>query len=306
MEERLQKFATLVELGSYTGAAESLHLSQPALSAAIKKLERELKQPLLEHGTRPLKLTTAGQFAYATAKELSVVTNNLSYKLNQLKQQKPNLTIGMIDSVAHAVFSYSNAFDELQRVSKLSLIVNNTRYLIDAIQRNTLDMAIVVEPKKSRANSANVLKTRYIGSEPLLIACHKDFYLKALDSVSKHKLNSFISYDRPSNTYRLISEALARNDVKVSPTFYSTSPEINLQLVAMGKGVSVLPYLSAKDLLIKKEIRPLSIGGSSIIERRVALVKHHGKELPEFAEEFVNQVRDTLSKLREEATEIDN
>ena len=47
MDERLKKFVQLVDSGSYTQASRQLHISQPALSVAIGKLERELHASLL-------------------------------------------------------------------------------------------------------------------------------------------------------------------------------------------------------------------------------------------------------------------
>ncbi len=77
MEDRLQKFAALIDSGSFTKAAGELHISQPALSAAVAKLERELHTTLILRGMRPLKLTPSGDAAYAHAKETTVRTSNL-------------------------------------------------------------------------------------------------------------------------------------------------------------------------------------------------------------------------------------
>src|ERR1700751_5187786 len=99
MEERLRKFAVLVDAGSYTKASQELHISQPALSTAMNKLERELKAELLVHGSRTLKLTKAGKLAYDSAKELGIVSSNLKTRIADLLHDNPKLTIGMIDSV---------------------------------------------------------------------------------------------------------------------------------------------------------------------------------------------------------------
>src|SRR6266566_1918097 len=98
MEDRLQKFACLVDAGSFTNAAEELHLSQPALSSAISKLERELRTTLLVRGNRMLRLTEAGKVTYDSAKELGIVSDNLITRLTELSQGQLEVTIGMIDS----------------------------------------------------------------------------------------------------------------------------------------------------------------------------------------------------------------
>jgi len=57
---RLRAFAAFVRRGSFSGAAESLRISQPAVSKHIADIERELSVKLIERGTR--KLTAAGEF----------------------------------------------------------------------------------------------------------------------------------------------------------------------------------------------------------------------------------------------------
>lgn len=60
IEARLRAFAAFVRRGSFSGAAESLRISQPAVSKHIADIERELSVKLIERGTR--KLTAAGEF----------------------------------------------------------------------------------------------------------------------------------------------------------------------------------------------------------------------------------------------------
>src|SRR5688572_29853136 len=111
MEERLRKFAHLVDVGSFTKAAAELHISQPALSTAIAKLERELRAKLLVRGVRPLALTPAGKLAYQTAKDLSVQADNLKLRLAELAHEQVTLKIGMIDSMASTLFATSDGLD---------------------------------------------------------------------------------------------------------------------------------------------------------------------------------------------------
>jgi DNA-binding transcriptional LysR family regulator len=303
MEDRLQKFARLVEYGTFTKAASELHISQPALSTAIKKLERELKQTLLVRGAHQVKLTPAGECAYATAKELRVSTSNLTLMLHQLAQQKPYVAIGMVDSIATALFTNTNAFTELEPLAHVSLVVNNSRYLTEVTQRNELDMAFVVEP--SDITATRQLQTTLVGTEPLVIVCHRDHYAVVQDGIRRGELSPFVSYDRPSNTYRLIASTLAQAGIQVRPTFYSTSTQLMLQLVAANRGAAVLPYLEAKQLLEQRLIVPVQIGGSCVIPRRIHLIRQSGKELPTFLTIATRQVTATLQHLQVEASQID-
>jgi DNA-binding transcriptional LysR family regulator len=303
MEERLRKFAALVELGSFTKAAEELHVSQPALSASIKKLERELHEPLIVRGTQPLSLTPAGAHAYATAKEISISTNNLTSKLEQLRQQKPSISIGMIDSVAQAVFSYSSAFAELEKNAHVSLIVDNSRNLPAAVQRGELDIAFVVEP--SMRSSEESLQYKIVGPEPLLAVCREKELPIIADSLRKGHLSPFISYDRSSNTFRLITQAYSKVNVRVRPTFYSTSPSVILQLALAGRGAAVLPFLLVQDILKQKLLQPLPIHETLIIDRPIVCITQRGRELPQLLTIATAEVKQALLFLQDAASQID-
>jgi DNA-binding transcriptional LysR family regulator len=304
MEDRLRKFASLVELGSFTKAAETLHISQPALSASIKKLERELKEQLLVRGSQPLKLTPAGEHAYATAKEINVSTSNLSAKLEQLRQRKPSVAIGMIDSIiAQALFSHGTAFGELEQNTHLSLIVDNSRNLSSAVLRGELDIAFVVEPA-IRSVEESLRYTR-VGAEPLMAVCSPTHYQTAQTAIALGKLSPFISYDQASNTSRLIAQACNRAGLRLRPTFYSTSPPVMLQLVTANRGTAVLPYLLVQDAIASGELRPLRLTASYVIERPIVCITQRGRELSPLLASAISEVRQTLSQLHAAALQID-
>jgi DNA-binding transcriptional LysR family regulator len=52
MDDSLRKFVAVVEAGTFTRAAELLHISQPALSVAVAKLEKTIGEKLLESNGR--------------------------------------------------------------------------------------------------------------------------------------------------------------------------------------------------------------------------------------------------------------
>jgi len=71
MELRLLRaFAVVVETGSFTAAADRLHVTQPTISKAIKQLEDDMGQPLILRGSRPLRLTDVGQVVFHHAGEI--------------------------------------------------------------------------------------------------------------------------------------------------------------------------------------------------------------------------------------------
>ena len=66
----LRYFAAVAAHGSFSRAANNLHLTQPALSRQVKDLEDELGVPLLTRGTNAVTLTDAGELFYEEARDL--------------------------------------------------------------------------------------------------------------------------------------------------------------------------------------------------------------------------------------------
>ena len=66
----LRQFAAFAECGTLSEAAEKLHLSQPALSRNMKKLEEDLGVPLFVRRKNKLELNENGQYVLTLAKEL--------------------------------------------------------------------------------------------------------------------------------------------------------------------------------------------------------------------------------------------
>src|SRR5690625_3951672 len=99
MKRLLHYFVTVVEQGTYTKAAEMLHISQPSLSAAIKKLENHYDLKLIDRTTREMKLTQEGKVLYEEAKKLITHFDHVTEEMHRLKVEGPlELQIGLIES----------------------------------------------------------------------------------------------------------------------------------------------------------------------------------------------------------------
>ncbi len=301
MEERLRKFAHLVEVGSFTKASSRLHVSQPALSTAIAKLERELHTPLIVRGSRTFQLTEAGKAAYAAAKELSLSTANLKTTIDVLTQQPPKLALGMIDSLASAFFSTKSHVEQLEKQANLSIDVNNSRYLVQAVAHDRLDVAFITERQRQ---DTQLIQTVHRGSEPLILVCHRQLSAAYKDSISRGLVPNFISYDQPSATYKLIHNALAKQRIAPSTTLFSTSPEVMLQLVLLQKGAAVLPYSLVSRLLDDKTLYWLGTSQPLVIERNIATVMRNGKQLSPVLQATIQTLEDILLQQLHAASEL--
>lgn len=276
MEERLRKFAQLVDAGSFTQASKELHISQPALSSAINKLERELSCQLLVRQPRSLKLTKAGKLAYGAGKQLIIQKGNLATKIGELSQEPTPLTIGMIDSVADALFAAENYDHILERQAKTSIVVNDSTYLLDAVKRDKLDIAFIVEQPRPLPS---LIEATFVVPEPLVLVCHNAQVSVVQQSLHRGQLPNFISYNQHSTSYQLIDRALQHEGIEASPTFLSTSPAVMLKLVLLQKGPAVLPHIVVKDYLRKGTLSILTNPKPVTIERNIIRITRQEKHM---------------------------
>lgn len=279
MDDSLQKFVTLVEVGSFTRAATELHISQPALSIAISKLEGSLGAPLLQRSGRKFELTPAGKAVYAAALDHQATDRRLQTRLAQLAHKKPSVAIGAIDSVAASLWSMP-AFSRLEEHADVTLTINNSRYLRDHVQRRSIDFAFVIDDGQEHPG----VVSRGIGQERLWLVTHPSNTEQLLADMAAGKLRDFISYDKPSTTYRHIHAFLVEANIQTQTRLYSTSPDIMLQMVLGGKGSAILPKTSVEGLVESSQLSAIQTD----ISRPISLVTLSGTHPVSAVEEFLN------------------
>ncbi|HUC90052.1 MAG TPA: LysR family transcriptional regulator [Patescibacteria group bacterium] len=297
MEDRLYKFARLVDAGSYTKAAKLMHISQPALTMAVKKLERELHAELLIRDNHTFRLTAAGAAAYETAKALSVQANNLKLRLAEAAEYKVNLNLGMIDSLADLLFVHNDNLPELEQSTHLSLTVDNTTRLLRYVEHDELDIALVARQPVIPA----ALATIDLGCEPLVLVAHIEQTKQIKRELATKELHRFLSYNLNSRTQTLVASHFTKHDIELYPSFYSTSPEIMLQLVLAKRGAAVLPYLLVRRHLAQHNLAAIAIGDSSVVSRSIIGIHRVGRSLPAQAIKLLDKTSTLLGQLGTEA-----
>lgn len=286
MDDRLHKFIRLVEIGNFTRAAEDLHISQPALTLAIGKLERELRTPLLIRGNRKLDLTEAGKIVYEAALEHQTITDNLQTSLIRLARKRPSVTIGMTDSIA-AMLCAAPIFEKLEQAADVTIVVNNSRYLRDAIASRNIDLAFVIDDGTIRP----AITSRSVGTDTLLLVTRPEKAHDVQRALNTGRITQFISYDKPSTTYQHIHRDLGKLGITVRPSLYSTSPDVMLSMVLRGKGVAALPEHMVAELLKQKRLTKLTQGHKQLsIKRPLASIRLEGKTLPDCLMLFLKNV----------------
>ena len=297
MEDWLQKFIRVVEAGSFTKAAERLHVSQPALTIAVGKLEKHLKTELIVRGVRPLTLTDSGKIVYEAGVAQAHVLDNLQTKLNDFVQARQTVGIGMIDSVASMIATHVGPLDALEKNNDVSITVNNSRLLRQSVLARELDAALTVASPKN-GDVAHMP----MGREALVMVCAPSQAESRQNEIDNGYVRQFISYDQQSMTAQLILDDLFVKGIAVNTTFYSTSPDVITRIVMNGRGVAVLPYLTVKNFIENGSLALLRKNSAVIlIYRSVEAIHHPAKQLSASLKVFLEDVKKTMHEMRVEA-----
>lgn len=287
MDDKLYKFVKLIEAGSYTRAAEELHISQPALTVAIQKLESQFKTELLVRSGKQLELTQAGKMVYEAAQDHESISQHLHDSLLRLRQKKPSITLGMIDSLADKLCA-GPAFEKLEQAADITLIVNNSRFLREGVEKRTITAALIIDDELVRSS---VQSSRF-GTEHLQLVCQPALKTLVEQGASSGTISDFISYDRPSTTYRHIQQFFTKQGIRTRTRLYSTSPNVMLGLVLAGKGCAVLPLHLCEPYIRSGHLNPVL----ESIQRPLALVQPPQQKLPKPLIDFLDASRTLLTQ----------
>ena len=96
----LRQFLALVDTGSFTGAANQLHVSQPTLSAGIAELERTLGTPIILRERRALRLTEAGNRLLVHARAIEREFGLAERGVLAVPAPAPPLRLGVLSSIS--------------------------------------------------------------------------------------------------------------------------------------------------------------------------------------------------------------
>jgi len=266
---QLEIFVQVARRGSFTGAANALHMAQPAVSIAIKKLEQELALPLLNRGDRKVSLTPEGEVLLRHADTLLRQANNALLEMTELHQLKRGIvTIGVPGMVGSYYFppilmAFKSRYPEL----KIRVVEGGTREILGSIKRGELDMGIVIS-----SDIPSSMHSRPVLREEMVACVAVDHPLAESGTISYQR---FFAEDlalfREDYFHREIINKMAEQ-VGLTPKVAFETNLINLikTIVKQGFAISTLLRMVIKD---EPDIVPLSFSEPIFLELSVAWQK---------------------------------
>lgn len=143
----LRYFLEIARQGSMTAAAQTLHVSQSALSKQMKELEEELGQKLFRRGSRSVSLTDAGMLLRRRAEDIVDMVDKTADEFGAMDDlQGGDVYLGCAEShlMAH-IASIIRDFKKRYPLFRYHIISGDRTVVLDRLDRGLLDFGVVVE-----------------------------------------------------------------------------------------------------------------------------------------------------------------
>lgn len=239
----LRYFVAVAETRHFGKAAEHLHMAQPPLSQAIRRLESELGVQLFTRTTRQVALTSAGAVFRTDAERILTAVDEAVARVGRFASGAEGvLRVGLTGSASY------RQLPALARLVKREMpqvmLEVHTEMLTPAqeegLSERRLDVGVLRPPVRQEG-----IAHRPIAREPLVVAVPEEHWLGAADVVRVAQLRheSFIMYGASLGS--VVNDAVVRSCL--ASGFYPhrayevTETSAALALVAAGLGVAVLP-----------------------------------------------------------------
>lgn len=238
---QLEYFVAVVEDGNFTRAAARVHVTQPGVSAQIRRLERELGYELLDRSGRTVRPTAVGEALLPHAKAALDAVRNARLAVDQVAGLlRGRVHVGMVTVVASLdVPGMLAEFQADHPAVEIALRQGGTDDLVDALKDGELDMAFL----GMAGEPPSFLRTEVIRADPLVAVLRADDELAGHDGLLLKELagRQLISLPTDSGTRHRLDTSLATAGIDAPVVFSASDPQVLVDMAARGSGVAILP-----------------------------------------------------------------
>lgn len=290
--ETLRIFCDLVELQSFSRAAEKNFLSQSAVSQQLGQLETEFKTQLINRRQRPFVPTEAGKLLYEAAKEIITRFERFKSDLNDSQNKTyERINVGAIFSIGmHSLQPYIKKFMAKYPNVNVAVQFFDAERIYRDILAGRLDIGIVAVPRKDRE-----LEVYSFVEEPLVLVCSPDHELANEKQIDIHRLqmHRFIAFAGDLPTRQWIDDILTRNSVIVRPIMEFDNTETIKRAVEINSGISILPVTTVKTEVAAGTLVSVGFSNEHFL-RPTGIIIRAGRAFAESARYLLKLLRNEL------------
>lgn len=290
---QLRIFVTVAKRGSFSRAAEELHISQPSASIQVADLERALGVDLFEQAGRQIHLTEAGRVLEDYARRILALTDEARTAVSETAGlRRGHLAVGASPTPGtYLLPRLIAAFQERYPQISVALHIAASTEVGERLMRHELDLGVVGGKMHTPALQAEP----FLDDEIVLVAspAHP---LAAAGSARAIALRDHrvILPERGSETRAAIDEALSDAGQSVAPALEVAGNEAIKEAAAAGLGVALLSRLAVRTEVAAGRLVVIPIP-DLVIRRPFSVVYLKDRRLSQAVRAFVEMLRASVS-----------
>lgn len=282
-------FRTVCENGyNFTKAAEALHMTQPAVSLAMKELEQYYGVHLFDRIGRRLQITDVGKHFLQYSIHISDLFSDMETGLRDW-DSKGILRIGASITIGSQFLpGYVKAFSEVCPGIDVRVTIEQSERLEQKILANELDFALI----EGVVHDSRIVSEAYM-EDRLSVICAADqgWTQGQIISVEDFQKQRFLLREKGSGTREVFDRVTAQAGIHIVPVWEAMSTTALVNATINGLGISVLPHRMILSAWRQGLIYTVQVEGLSF-SRNFHIIRHKDKFLTASAERFIALCRD--------------
>lgn len=298
---QLKVFEAVARLGSFSRAAEELHLTQPAVSAQVKKLEEHCGLALFEQLGKKIFVTPAGQellhHSRVIIQQFAAAEQAMTHFMGVAGGK---LNVAVISAGDYFFPKMLVEFARRHKGVKLNLEVLNRADLLDHLADNVTDLAVMVRPPHD-ADTEDIA----FAPHPYVIVASPRHPMVGERKVPLARVvrEPFVVREKGSDTWQSMAEGFGRHMDNLNIAMEIRSTETIKQAVIAGMGISFLSAHTVSRELRSGHLAMLDVQGFPLMLNWFVVHRRH-KRLPPVAQAFKDFLLTDGARLIEEIVPV--
>ena len=290
---QLKIFVKVADLQSITKAAEDLHLTQPAISIQLKKLQEQFDLPLTEVIGRQLYVTDFGKEIAVRSRRILDEADGIKYTIDQHKGLLTGkIKISVVSTGKYVIPYFLKDFMDTYPGVEISIDVSNKNRVIKGLYQNESDFSLVsVVP-----DDLNVFTVELMDNQLNLVGNSE--YKDRIKRPKDLEKVTLLFREKGSATRNAMEEYLESKKIKLNKSMEFVSNEAVKQAINAGLGVSIVPLIGLRTALEYEDFTLLPLPGLPIITRW-NLIYNKGKSLTPAQLELIKYMEENKVQLAE-------
>ncbi|MFB1037413.1 MAG: LysR family transcriptional regulator, partial [Sinobacterium sp.] len=255
----LTAFAEIADTGSFSQAAENLHLTQPAISKRIAKLEQELGTPLLDRIGRYIKPTEAGAELLGHSKRIFADISQAERAIREMSNEvSGNLHIATSHHIGlHRLPPILKTFSDRYPSVKMQIEFTDSEKAHTLVSDGDVELGIITLALEEH----NQLKSTELWPDPLIVMAASTHPLAVVKNLSLAELAKYPCVLPGLDTYtgQIVKTLFDQQNLVLDASMATNYLETIKMMVSVGMGWTVLPKSMFDDSLIELKISKLSL-----------------------------------------------